>query len=457
MKKLYTILFLIIMQISLCFSGVYAAPSLPDTIAVGIYFGNSLKTQIELASPGGFSIGSYQERVFAPAQETGEEALVLQAAGENVLVSTAGGAELFSGSSVGIVPKFWDDKSGVITIDGAQYRDGVQISVRNQKLQLVNMVQMDHYLYGVISREMSPSWPAEALKAQAVCARNYAAQNLNKHKEQGFDLCNAVDCQAYSGMKPEGPSSYIPVDATSGQVLTYDGKIADLYYSASVGPRTENVKNVWGNEVPYLVSVENPYEDTENIPNGVWTGTLTKEEATTIMRNKGYDVGEVTSIKATEYSDAGRVLKLEVVGTNGTKVFEREACRTIFNTITKSQMFTVKGDNESGVNYPNISVTDGLNSAEQKIDQVVMLTAKGSAMLDGTVMYTTNGVYQQDYAAVSAETRTDVSNVYTFQGYGWGHGVGMSQYGAKGMAEAGCTYEDILSHYFVNTELETIY
>ncbi|MEN2579683.1 hypothetical protein AAER81_10480, partial [Acinetobacter baumannii] len=67
------------------------------------------------------------------------------------------------------------------------------------------------------------------------------------------------------------------------------------------------------------------------------------------------------------------------------------------------------------MNYPNISVTDGLNSAEQKIDQVVMLTAEGSAMLDGTVMYTTNGVYQQDYAAVSAETRTDVSNVYTFQ------------------------------------------
>lgn len=458
MKKISMVLFLLILQISVCFSDAAAAPELPDTVSVGIYFGNSLKGQIELSSPGGFFFGNYDDCVFTQSGETECENLLIKTSGENVSVCNKNsGAEIYLGKSVGISPKYKDDKSGVIEIDGAQYRGGAEITVKNQKLQLVNIVRLDNYLYGVISREMSPSWPAEALKAQAVCARNYAVQNLNKHKEQGFDLCNSVDCQAYSGMKPEGPSSYIPVDSTAGQVLTYDGKIAELYYSASVGPRTEDVKNVWGNEVPYLVSVENYYEDIENIPNGIWTGTLTKEEATTIMRNKGYDVGEVTSIKATEYSDAGRVLKLEVTGTNGTKVFEREACRTIFNNITKSQMFTVKGDSESGVDYPNIFVTDGQDTAEQQIDRVVMLTSDGSAMLSGTVIYTTNGVYQQDYSAAASETMGESSNVYTFSGYGWGHGVGMSQYGAKGMAEAGCTYQEILAHYFVGTTLESVY
>lgn len=457
MKKIAVIFLLIVLQSFAFLPGVWAAPSLPDTVSVGIYYGNSAKTQITLESAGGFSIGSYQERKFSAVQDTGESVLTAQPVDGRVVLYNASGAEVYSAEAIGLLPKYQDDKSEVVAIDGAQYRGGVQLTCSDGKLQLVNVVHLDHYLYGVISREMSPSWPAEALKAQAVCARNYAVKNLNKHQSQGFDLCNAVDCQAYSGMKPESSSSYLPVDATSGQVLTYDGEIAELYYSSSAGPRTEDVKNVWGSEIPYLVSVENPYEDTENIPNGVWTGTLTKEEATTIMRNKGYDVGEVTSIKATEYSDAGRVLKLEVTGTTGTQVFEREACRTIFNTITLSQMFTVKGDNESGVNYPTVAVTDGQNTAESAIDQLVMLTADGSAVLDDTVLFATNGVYQQEYAATSTEGMSEVSNVYTFTGYGWGHGVGMSQYGAKGMAEAGCTYNEILSHYFVGTTLETVY
>ena len=66
---------------------------------------------------------------------------------------------------------------------------------------------MNNYLYGVISREMSPSWPKEALKAQAVCARNYAANNLGKHSEYGFDLCSSVCCQAYSGVRYETDNS----------------------------------------------------------------------------------------------------------------------------------------------------------------------------------------------------------------------------------------------------------
>ena len=213
---------------------------------------------------------------------------------------------------------------------------------------------------------------------------------------------------------------------------------------------------MWGNSVPYLISVDNNYEDTANIPNGIWTGSLTADEATTIMRNKGYNVGDVTSIKATEYSENGRVTKLEVTGTKGTKVFEREACRTVFNTVTKSQMFTVSGNGEAGENVPSVNITDGNAVANKKVNEVVMLTAAGRATLEAKQLFATNGIYQKTYD-ITSSGGSGKNTAFIFEGKGWGHGVGMSQYGAKGMAEAGYKYVDILRHYFPGTNLENVY
>jgi stage II sporulation protein D len=322
-------------------------------------------------------------------------------------------------------------------------------------MTVVNVVFLDHYLYGVISREMSPSWHIEALKAQAVCARNYVAVHLNKHGSAGFDLCNNVHCQAYSGTRVETKGSYAPVDETTRQVLTYDGKLAELYYSSSMGPTTEDVKHVWGNAVPYLISVDNSYEDTENIPNGVWSGTLTVEEATTIMRNKGYDVGDVTEIKVLEYTPNGRVLKMEVKGTKSKKTFERESCRTLFNTVTKSQMFSVtpvkEGETEQAVLY----LTDGTKTGEASdLKKLTILTASGRKTLSGSSLYASDGKTQASYAAVKKAAKT---TGFHFDGTGWGHSVGMSQYGAKSMAEAGHSYVEIVLHYFPGTNLENVY
>ena len=97
--------------------------------------------------------------------------------------------------------------------------------------------------------------------------------------------------------------------------MFYHDQLVQAVYSSSMGSSTENVKNVWGSSFPYLVSVENPYEDTENIYNGKWTKTLTKARATEIMKSRGYEIGDVVEIKALQYTDAGRVLKLLVKGT----------------------------------------------------------------------------------------------------------------------------------------------
>lgn len=460
MKKIFTLLitFAVIISSMCCLSmSAYADYSIPSYLRIGLFYGGTAKTSVNLASVNGFYIGKYSGTVFEEKKRTNLTELTVTFS-DDAITATNNGSVIYTATNLedglGIFPTV-GGMERVLSIDGEKYRGGLDFKKINGKNVITNVVFMNNYLYGVISREMSPSWHKEALKAQAVCARNYAANNLGKHSEYGFDLCSSVCCQAYSGVRYETDNSYAPVDETSNQVLTYDGKLAQLYYCSSSGSRTEDVKNVWGNSVPYLVSVDNSYEDTANIPNGIWTGSITCDEATTIMRNKGYNVGQVTDIKVTEYSENGRVLKMEVTGTNGTKTFEREGCRTIFNTITKSQEFTVRGNGEAAQNVPTIRTTDGNSTSDMRVDEVVILSATGRSTLNALNLFATNGTYQQTYQITHSEATTNTG--FIFEGTGWGHSVGMSQYGAKGMAEIGYDYIDILLHYFPGTNLENAY
>lgn len=349
-------------------------------------------------------------------------------------------------------------KTKLTAVAEKEYRGGMLfVPADGGTLNAINIVDTEEYLYSVISREMSPSWPIEALKAQAVCARNYVAQNKNKHSKYGFDLCDSVCCQAYAGTSSEADGSYAPVDETRGKLLVYGDEIAQVFYCSSIGPTTEDVKYVWGSDFPYLTSVENPYEDYENVYNGKWEKTLTKKRATEIMNQKGYNIGDVVEIKATEYSPNGRVIKLLVKGTNGEKTFTRESCRIVFSEVTLSQMYTISGG--GAASYPEFSVL----GADKSGDDVLSLkTAKNLAVIssgsDGVEkkLKISDSLYVQGennkyfYGPVSQGS----SDVYTFSGIGWGHGIGMSQYGAKGMAEAGFDYEEILTHYFKGCEIK---
>ncbi|MEG1441140.1 MAG: SpoIID/LytB domain-containing protein [Oscillospiraceae bacterium] len=456
MKK-FIALSIIFLTMSLGFTQMAHAYSLPSNVYVGLYFGASMQRSVTLKSDKGFDVGFHDNRTFTKASETTEKELTVKVgdSSNQILVIDPDGNIMYTGDNkqvgVGIHPKFSNEMDEIITINDTKYRGGLDFLRMSDGMSISNVVNIDKYLYGVISREMSPSWPAEALKAQAVCARNYVANNLNKHSEFGFDVCNGICCQGYSGVKREEPTSYLPVDDTAGQVLTYAKLLAVLYYSSSMGSCTEDAKNVWGTSYPYLISVDNSYEDTENIPNGVWSGELTSEEATTIMRNRGYELGDVTNITATEYSPAGRVTKLQVKGTIATKTLEREACRTTFSSVTKSQMFTVSGNADSEAST-SISVTNGTKSDMANINNIVLLTSKGMSRLNAPSLYTSNGVYQKKFEKAPGDAK---NTVFTFKGSGWGHSVGMSQYGAKSMAEAGKSYKEILAHYFPGTKLES--
>jgi len=446
MKKILIFFFILILSFS-----TVSAWEKTENMRIGIYYGMNARNEYILDNELGFDIGYYENREFVQMAEclTGQIKISC-GEGNFVNVSNPLTDELIytvdtSVFGLGIEPKSEEENEKMMKITAkasGTYRGGFEFKILSSGvITAVNVVPLDSYVYGVISREMSPEWHIEALKAQAVCARNFALGKIERHKEYGFDLCNTVCCQAYSGVDYEREGSYAPVDETSGEVLLYEDELVQTVYSSSMGETTEDVKNVWGSSFPYLVSVSNEYEDTENINNGKWEKTLTKDRATEIMNSKGYDIGDVTDITAKEYSDAGRVIVLEVKGTKGSQTFKREQCRTIFSEATLSQKYTISGGGKT--EYPEIYVLSSKGKKKSSLENITVLGAGSVATVTAT-----NGETSKTYKGTKA------GESFVFTGEGWGHGVGMSQYGAKGMAEAGFTYEEILTHYYQGTHLE---
>ncbi len=394
------------------------------------------------------------------AENLAVKGTVVQASNTALRLIDNSGKTLFLADSstfgVTVYPKGYQDIDKLTRISGSAkgtYRGGFECrELADGEITVVNTVPVEAYLYSVVCREMSPSWEVEALKAQAVCARNFALGRINYHKQYGFDVCRTVCCQAYSTEADQSVSVHTAVDETRGELLFYEDRLVQAVYSSSMGARTENVENVWGSKFPYLVSVENPYEDTENIYNGKWTKSLSKSRATEIMVARGYDIGDVTSITVLERTSAGGVLKLQVTGTKGSKVFERESCRTIFSEATYSQRYTVSLGGQAV--YPSVNTYNGKEQAAPSLGSVTVLGGDGKISKITKTSYVTDGKSKKQYDVTS--TSGD-ANTFVFSGEGWGHGVGMSQYGAKGMAAAGFDYEEILTHYYTGTHIEKAY
>ncbi len=188
------------------------------------------------------------------------------------------------------------------------YRGSVQVDVVNGKLRAINFVGLEQYLYGVVPSEMPYTWHPEALKAQAVVARSYA---LATRRSGAFDLYPDTRSQVYLGLEHERPSTNAAVDATAGEVVLYQGQVAKTYFFSSSGGRTASAEDVWGEAVPYLVSVPDPYDTIS--PHHTWgpvayTGT----KLARMMKMKG----RVVDIQA-ELNASGRIKTLNVVGTKG--------------------------------------------------------------------------------------------------------------------------------------------
>ncbi|HSC73823.1 MAG TPA: SpoIID/LytB domain-containing protein [Gaiellaceae bacterium] len=189
------------------------------------------------------------------------------------------------------------------------YRGSMQVDVVNGKLRAINVVGLEQYLYGVVPSEMPFSWAPEALKAQAVVARSYA---LATRRTGAFDLYPDTRSQVYLGIEHEKPSTTEAVDATAGQVVLYQGEVAKTFFFSTSGGRTASAEDVWGEAVPYLVSVPDPYDSVS--PHHTW-GPMAYTGAGLAKRLKMK--GRVMDVQS-ELNSSGRVKTLTVIGSQGT-------------------------------------------------------------------------------------------------------------------------------------------
>lgn len=327
-----------------------------------------------------------------------------------------------------------------IKIGTTLYRGQVELSrLSGSDMTIINVLPFEEYLYGVVPNEMPAYSHIEALKAQAVAARTYSYKSINKHSKYGFNLCATTDCQVYKGYSSENANTNKAVNETRDMVVTYNGALAETVFSASTGGRTEDAVNVWGNSVPYLKSVEDKYE-SGNSYNYNWTMKFTADEISTKL--KSYGLGTVTGIEITKYSEARRPIELVVTGTLKPEgvIIPKDKCRTFLSL--PSQMYNISSDASINVQVNNKIENVSLN-------QLKVITKNGEKT------YTNPNQKVTIIGAGGKESTVSASPTeYVFTGKGWGHAVGMSQEGAMGMAKAGFTYEQILTHYYTGTKVE---
>lgn len=285
--------------------------------------------------------------------------------------------------------------AGELALDGRRYRGSLELRHKGGGLTAVNIVPIDGYLRSVVPEEMPVDWPAEAIKAQSVAARSFALASRGRHASEGYDLCTTTHCQLYTGTAAEKSASNAAIKATRGEVLTYGGKPIEALFHTDSGGMTENSEAVWGSHVPYLRAAKDTPAKT--MP---WTKTISRADLERKLAAKGHDIGKVRSIALSPLA-IGRAAK------------DRTASGRV-----KTMM--VKG-------------------------------TKGTATLSGTTWRSLLGLKSTLFDAKLAK------DMVTFTGYGSGHGLGISQWGAERMATRGASYADILHHYYTGTKLQQLY
>jgi stage II sporulation protein D len=358
--------------------------------------------------------------------------------GESKIKVTSGEEVQISSNPITI-----ESSDGLVTIEGKTYRGIGEIAINSGgTLSGINEIPLEEYLYGVVPRELPPVpyGEIEAQKAQAIAARTYALNNLGKRSSDGYDLLPTPSDQVYGGYEAEHPVSTQAVQETTGVVATYDGELITAVYNSTSGGYSANNEDVWSSApVPYLRGVPDAEKgkSLEHVPtlevfknhsnpNSLraskegdyesdwskyhrWTFEWTAEEISNVMGSYfNTDVGQVLEINVIKRSNSGRILEIEFVTENGTFYEYKDKVR-----------WALKYINSNG----------------------------GQSVLLSTLFYIEPVI----------DPKTKAVSGFQVYGGGWGHGVGLSQTGAVGMATKGYTYEQILKHYYQGIELEKRY
>lgn len=334
---------------------------------------------------------------------------------------------------------------GIGRWESKRYR-GVLVVSRDASGQLtvVNEVNLEDYLLGVVPAEMPAAFPPEALKAQAVASRTYVYYQMihGAYAQQGYDVMANTSSQVYNGAVAEDPRTTAAVQATRGTFVLYNGQPIDAFFFASGGGFTENSENVFSSPVPYLTGVVDYDQES---PKFSWDVTLTLTAMQQALATKGMDVGTLYNIvPAGPQGVSGRWTTLALVGSQGQSVVKAGNLRLALGLNSTLFQMVPHGGGIQPVQSPL--------SPDQTVqvlgrDGATVSLALGQAVVRGAGGQ--QAPLQGQPATVVAEQQAPAS--LEFIGHGWGHGVGLSQWGASGMAKQGNTFDAILRHYYQQT------
>ena len=302
------------------------------------------------------------------------------------------------------------DEDSIIKIDNKKFRGRIKIFTVASQVKVVNQIGLEDYVKGVMTKEMpvgKGNENYEALKAFSICVRTYALLKIFENKSF-FDIYPDTRDQVYGGVDAEKTLTNKIVDESRGQILSYNGSPAVIFFHSTCGGYTEDVKNVFGKtDFPYLRSIKDGAEPYCNIaPKFSWTEEyssdvfLSRLFAAKLISSKNYTLKDV---KIKSRFESGRVKELVVTLTDGSQI---------------GKDITLLGNN---IRY-------------------VIKTFDGKSILRSTLF----------------DVTTD-NNKVVIKGKGYGHGVGLCQWGAIGQSQKGINYLSILDHYFPGTKVINYY
>jgi stage II sporulation protein D len=281
--------------------------------------------------------------------------------------------------------------AGYLSCNSKSFRGDMIIYCVRDSIMVVNRLELDKYLYGVLPCEVSHSWDKEILKAQAVAARTFAIYNRLKNTIPEYDLDSGVASQVYKGRDVEAKSTNDAIDETSGEVLAYNGDVIQAFFHANSGGKTASSEEVWGGKNDYLVSVDDPY--SQQSKGYKWNYKISRTKLSSIISNNKPGIGTIYEMFITDRTDSNRVNKIKIKGSDGEMMIKAKDIRAWIGVDQlRSTNFTISLNDDS----------------------------------------------------------------FVFDGFGWGHGVGLSQEGARELAKEGRTYKEILFYYYKNVKIKKI-
>jgi stage II sporulation protein D len=278
-----------------------------------------------------------------------------------------------------------------IMINGRTFRGDIQLTRVSGYLSVINQIDLEDYIKGILYHEASHYWPMEALKAQAIVCRTYAVYQMQENKSRDFDVTSDIYSQVYGGRTSERERTNGAVEATKGEILTYQNKVFPAYFHATCAGHTEDASMLWNIDLPPLKGVVCDY--CKDSPHYNWHLVLDRGELRQRLVNAGYKMGMIKAIEILGKNNSGRITNLKITTT------------TKDVNISAKDLRSIVGPNE--IRSTNFTVNLAGDDA-------------------------------------------------VFEGFGWGHGVGLCQWGAYFMAKQGRNVEEILKYYYPRNDVKTI-